>query len=394
MKLAGIRVSSIANDLGGRVWNPRIRWSVKHAVFVELLCEDGRVGLGECWCFDAAPDALIAFLRTEVVPKLLEAELSEAGAVMAELTRRATLTARHGMLASALSGVDLALWDLVAQHKGLPLWRALDPEGAGEVLLYASGGLYAPDKDAAALAEELAGYAARGFSTVKMKIGGLPIEEDVARVAAARSRLGPHVGLIVDGVYSYDADQALALFDRIRDLDIQAFQSPLPPDDLAGMRSLCHEGVPVMGIEAEYREEVFAELIEGGAVAILQVAPVACGGPSRVLSLAARARAAGIGLSLETSSTAVATLAAAQLGAAKAAIDHVELHQIHRVFFDQLRLDAGRFEASRWRLPEHSGLGIALDPARVQVAFEAKAGSDRRKAAKASEVRLASPVGP
>jgi len=329
MRIVGLQVDSVANDLGGRFWNPRIRWTVKHAVFVTLETEDGRAGLGECWCFDSAPDALIAFLRNEVAPALVGTDPAGARAAMAEMNARAKLTARHGILASALSAVDLALWDLAAQAAEVPLWRAFDSAGPGAATLYASGGLYAEGKDADALADELAGYAGRGFFAVKMKIGGLSLEEDAARVAVARARLGPRVGLIVDGVYSYDADTAAAMFERIRGHDILAFQSPTVPENLTGMRRLRREGVPVMGIEAEYREAMFAELIEGGAVAILQVAPIACGGPSRVLALAARARAAGIALSLETSSTAVATYAAAHLGAASAAVAHVEFHMIH-----------------------------------------------------------------
>lgn len=365
MRIQGIKIDSVANDLKGRVWNPRIRWEVKHAVFVTLSTSEGCKGLGECWCFDTAPDALIAFLRTEVAPNILGLKVSEAQQAVEEMTRRATLTARHGILASALSGVDLALWDITAQEKGVPLWQAIDPRGTGVAEFYASGGLYTADRRPESLAEELARYTAQGFTTVKMKIGGLSQAEDAARVAAARARLGPDIGLIVDGVYSYTSDEAARMFDRIRPLDIRAFQSPTLPEDLEGMRRLCREDVPVMGIEAEYREELLAELIEGRAVSILQVAPVACGGLTRVLALADRARKTGIPMSLETSSTAVATLAAAHLAAARAEIRDVEYHMIHQVFFDRWPRENGTFVPSRWPLPNRAGLGIELDPRRI-----------------------------
>lgn len=369
MIVTGIRVSSVANDLGGRVWNPAIRWTVKHAVFVELESGDGLCGLGECWCFDAAPDPLIAFLRTEVAPAVIGRDSEEIRDTLAALTRRATLTARHGILASALSGIDIALWDLEAQALGRPLWQALNPDGTGVARLYASGGLYGQGKDADALAGELAGYADRGFFAVKMKIGGLSFAEDVARVEAARRRLGPDVGLIIDGVYSYSADEAAAMFERVAPLGILAFQSPVRASDIAGMRRLAGKGIPVMAVEAEYRDEVFAELIEERAVAILQVSPIACGGVSRVAALAGRAERVGIALSMETSSTAVATLAAAHLAAAFPVISHVEFHMIHQVFFDRLRLDGETFRNSNWRLPAAPGLGLTLDPVRVAAGF-------------------------
>ena len=64
-QIARIRVSTHCNDLGGKVWNPALRWTRKYAVFVEVEDQDGVTGLGECWCFDSQPDALIAFLRKQ-----------------------------------------------------------------------------------------------------------------------------------------------------------------------------------------------------------------------------------------------------------------------------------------------------------------------------------------
>ena len=62
--ISDIRVSSHCNELGGNLWNPAIRWTRKYAVFIEVETSDGALGLGECWCFDKAPDALIAFIKT------------------------------------------------------------------------------------------------------------------------------------------------------------------------------------------------------------------------------------------------------------------------------------------------------------------------------------------
>ncbi len=365
-----LRVSSLANNLGGRLWNPRIRWTEKHAVFIELEAADGLVGLGECWCFDASPKALIAFAETEVCPQLPGKTPEEIRAVLEELTERATLTARHGILASVISGLDLALWDLAAQRAGQPLWQLFDATGPGTCQVYASGGLYAEDKGPTELAEELSGYARQGFRAVKMKVGSLSLEADAARVAAARAALGPDCGLIVDGVSSFDRDQALRFFDLVRDSNPLAFQAPVPPSDLAGMRRLHDAGVPVMAGEAEYRAELFDALIDEGAVSLLQVAPIACGGPSRVLALAERCRKAGIGLSLETCSTAVATLAALHLGAACAETAHVEIHQVHRVLFEEAAIPPPNADAGSLAPPAAPGLGFALPPGGGVPAFD------------------------
>lgn len=139
--ICDIKISSHLNDLGGKIWNSSIRWTKKHAVFVELMDDAGRTGVGECWCFDAAPDALVAFIRTEVLPDFLGHNLADVLELSNRMRKKATLTARHGILSSALSGFDIAVWDLQAKQADLALWKYLNGAGTGTVPLYASGGL-------------------------------------------------------------------------------------------------------------------------------------------------------------------------------------------------------------------------------------------------------------
>jgi L-alanine-DL-glutamate epimerase-like enolase superfamily enzyme len=367
MKIAEVAVYVAVNDLAGKLWNPKIRWRCKHSVIVEVTTDDGRSGIGECWCFDAAPDALVAFLASEVVPRLVGADALDRAGIAAGLADTATLSARHGIMASALSGVDIALWDLAARAEGVPLWRLIGGgEGDGRVRVYASGGLYGADKDATALAAEMAGYRARGFGAVKMKVGALAPEADAARVLAVREAIGPEAGLIIDGVYSFDAPGALSFFERVRPAAIRAFQSPLSADDVSGMAALTAAGVPVMGLEAEYRHLVIDLLLDRRALAILQFAPVACGGITGGLALIGKAAACGLPVSLEVSSTAVAQLAAFHLGAARAMVESVELHMVHQVLFEAFPFPPSAIAGGVLALPETPGLGLALPHDRLE----------------------------
>ena len=135
--ISKISVFSHKNNIGGKVWNPAIRWSDKYAVFISIESDQGDEGIGECWCFDAAPDSLVAYLRTEVVPQLIGINLDEFESRTEQLRKRSTLTARHGILMSALSGMDIAVWDLRAQQANCPLWAHLNPNGRGYTPLYA-----------------------------------------------------------------------------------------------------------------------------------------------------------------------------------------------------------------------------------------------------------------
>jgi L-alanine-DL-glutamate epimerase-like enolase superfamily enzyme len=135
------------------------------------------------------------------------------------------------------------------------------------------------------------------------------------------------------------------------------------------MRNLCAQDVPVMMTEAEYRPEVFEQLIEGGSVKILQVSPIACGGITPLLELAERAAKVGIMLSPEISSTAVATMTGCHLAAALESINPVEYHMVHQVFFDHLPFSTNDLKGSKVSLPDTAGLGISLVSDNVKEEF-------------------------
>lgn len=360
MKIADVRVFSAVNDLAGKVWNPKIRWTRKYSVIVEVVTDTGLSGVGECWCFDRTPDPLVTYLRSEVIPFVVGQAVNEWAATHRALSDKATLSARHGILASALSGIDIALWDLAAQSKGVPLYQELGGSD-GRVAVYASGGLYGENKSSDDLAAELAGYIERGFRQVKMKVGALSQQDDAARVAAVRARLGDTAELMVDGVYSYDARGAADFHARIIDAGVSAFQSPVAADDIEAMAWLVSErGVPVMGLEAEYRLPILGLLLERRAVSVLQIATVACGGMTVARNVLDLALEAGVPASLEVSSTGVATMAALHLGAAHRAVVSVEYHMVHQVLFDLLPFPPDGVCDGFVQLPDRPGLGLEV----------------------------------
>jgi D-arabinonate dehydratase/D-galactarolactone cycloisomerase len=375
--ISRLSVHTHCNDLGGKVWNPAIKWTRKYAVFIVIETSDGVTGLGECWCFDTAPDSLVAFIRTELAPHVVGQDIEHHATMLHTLWSRATLSARHGILASALSGVDIALWDLRSRRAALPLWRYLNnalqapTNSNGQVYLYGSGGLYGQDKTTADLAEEMTSIQAHGFNIVKMKVGALTAKDDLARVHAVLAELPNNCKIIIDGVYSYTAEDALRFYTALPTSRIAAFQSPTPADNIAGMRHLNASGVPVLAVEAEYREELHSTLIQQNAVRYLQVAPIACGGISRLHQLSGNCASAQIPLSLEVSSTAVALLAGCHFAAADTQVAHTEYHFIHQVFFNELNLTPISSKPGWFQLPDTPGLGLKLPLSDTHKEFEA-----------------------
>ncbi len=133
----------------------------------------------------------------------------------------------HGERSVAVGVLDMALWDAVAKAEGVPLWRLLaDRYNNGNAdktaWVYAAGGYYYPEKDIQGLQDEMKHYLDLGYSTVKMKIGGVPLKDDLKRIEAALKMVGGKgENLCVDVNGRYDLDEALACGDAIAPYNLQ-----------------------------------------------------------------------------------------------------------------------------------------------------------------------------
>jgi L-alanine-DL-glutamate epimerase-like enolase superfamily enzyme len=193
---------------------------------------------------------------------------------------------RAGLCASAMSAVDVALWDLKAKLLGVPLATLLG-HYRDDVAIYGSGGFTTYDDRR--LASQLAGWVERdGCRWVKMKIGAEP-KHDPARVAAAKSAIGD-AGLFVDANGAYTVKQAIALA-RVfaAEQDVRWFEEPLSSDDLEGLRRV-REHVPapmeIAAGEYGYEPDYFRRMLAAGAVDVQQADATRCGGVTGFLHAA------------------------------------------------------------------------------------------------------------
>lgn len=177
---------------------------------------------------------------------------------------------RRGFETRALASFDLALWDLKGRLAGMPVHRMLG--GFRErIPTYVAGGYYAPGKCVADLQAEMASYVERGAKAVKMKVGAVPIADDVQRVRAVRQAIGPAVKLMVDANCAYRAYEAINLARQIEDQDVFWFEEAVQPDDYDGFaRIAASTRIPLATGENESTIYGFRDLIKTGALAILQ----------------------------------------------------------------------------------------------------------------------------
>ena len=187
-------------DLDDRFWNSQQRWAQKDIVLVFLETDNSLLGVGEALTGGGSPQALIQTIDDDLAPRLIGKDSRQHNRIFSDVWQTTSLTARREIISAALSAVDMALWDLVGKSLQTPVYELLGIY-SDQVPCYASAGLYGKDKDQHALADEMRGYLNQGFSDVKMKVGGVTLDQDLERVKAVREAIGPSARLMVDANY-------------------------------------------------------------------------------------------------------------------------------------------------------------------------------------------------
>jgi L-alanine-DL-glutamate epimerase-like enolase superfamily enzyme len=189
-----------------------------------------------------APSGL---LRDRFIPRLRAADpgtlVDESGenldpARIWDVVMRNEKPGGHGERSVAVGVLDMAVWDVVAKIAGLPLFRLLADRYRGgvfddRVFVYAAGGYYYPDKDLSALQNEMQGYLDLGYSTVKMKIGGAPLSEDLRRIEAVLKILENSDQLAVDANGRFDLETAIAYAHALTPYRLRWYEEPGDPLD-------------------------------------------------------------------------------------------------------------------------------------------------------------------
>jgi L-alanine-DL-glutamate epimerase-like enolase superfamily enzyme len=271
-----------------------IEWDATTLVVVEVDAGD-RVGLGYSYASAAAVQVVIDVLAGQVVGR----SPFDIPALWTAMLRAVRNIGRDGIAISAISAVDVALWDLKARLLDIPL-ADLFGRARPSVPIYGSGGFtsYSVER----LTAQLAGWVEEaGCRWVKMKIGADPAA-DYDRVRAASGAIGA-AELMVDANGAYTRQQALKFAFQFADLGATWFEEPVSSDDLDGLHSLRENGPPGLEIAAgEYAYNAYESraLLQRQAVDVLQIDATRCGGYTGFLRAAALAEAWNLPVSAHT----------------------------------------------------------------------------------------------
>ena len=200
-----------------------------------------------------------------------------------------------GLAGSALSAIDIALWDLAGKAAGLPAHALLGGKVRDRVAVYATGLYYTEGEFPDRLLDEARSYVEQGFTGMKTKVGGLTVEEDVRRVRALREAIGPDVRLMVDANEAYNATTAIRIGHKLAELDLMWFEEPVNAQDIEAYLQV-KDALPmaIAGGENLRTRFEFKDYLARRAYDIAQPDIMHCGGITEMARICAMANAHGV----------------------------------------------------------------------------------------------------
>ena len=331
-------------------------WTTLTVLLLRVETDNGITGWGEAFSYNCLRPVQAA-IEDMVAPIVVGRDATDVAGLMHELQRELHLFGRYGMTIFALSGLDIALWDIAGKAAGLPLHRLLGGASGHSVPGYASLFKY---RDPALVAERTAAALADGYDHVKLH------ETEEPEVRAAREAAGPGVPIMLDTNCPWSPVQARAMALRLREYDLYWLEEPIfPPEDFRSLARLGREtGVAIAAGENACTAVEFEKMFAAEAVTYAQPSVTKVGGITEFRKVAVLAEAHGVALMPHSPYFGPGFLASLHLGAA---LPHAGL--VERFY---LTLDASLYGdlidpvEGAFRVPDGPGLGPEPDPDVIQ----------------------------
>lgn len=267
---------------------------------------------------------------------------------------------RRGISVAAISGIDMALWDLLGKHLNAPVWQLLGGKKADRMPAYASGGW----ADADNIGEQLSSYVrVGGFKAVKMRVGVIDGDpsHSARRVHAAREALGPDIGIACDAHGTYTVAQAKRFCRLVEDCNVMWFEEPVTADDKRGMAEVrASTSIPIAAGESEFTRFAFRDLAELRAADIFQPDLAICGGISEAMRISAIASAWNLRLAPHLWTGALAFAAGMHVAAASPAGWILEYSLGANPLLQELAEEQFIAKDGYIEIPDRPGLGVTV----------------------------------
>ena len=322
------------------------------SVYVRIETDEGLTGWGESFGFACCP--VTHFALQKVVRPMLEGRAcDDIPALMHDLHRRVQSAGRNGPLIFALSGVDIALWDIAGKASGMPIHRMLgSTEDRAEIPAYASLMRLETPQNVRKVCNDVV---ARGYRQIKLH------ERTIEAVAAAREAAGPGVPVMLDTNCTWDLPTAMDMARRLEPYDLAWLEEPIfPPDDykaLAKLRASC--SIPIAAGENLGNLLDVERILAAEAVDVVQPDPIKMGGITECWKALQMAEARGVQAEPHSPWHGPGLAAALHLIAA------MKSHCLAEFYYADLKESpigsAGIPRNGKLAVPQGPGLGIEVD---------------------------------
>ena len=366
MKIREIRALGLRGGTPEGGWSNELKPDDCVHTLILVLTDEGPVGLGSVFASDDLVRAALGILE----PLYTGENALEPERVSEKLHQNTFWLGRGGSITHTISGIDIALWDLLGKASGQPVGRLLGGRYRERVRPYASILMQEPGP----LRSELGRIKAQGFRAFKIGWGpfgrsSAAVDESIVR--AAREAVGSESQLMVDAggsdaFWRQGYKWALRTAHMLAEYDVAWFEEPLAPDALNDYVLLRQAArLPISGGEVLTRRQSFQPWLEAGAWDIVQPDVTKVGGISEERRIAWMAQEHGVRFIPHGWNTAVGLAADLQLASAFAATDLVE-YKIGSPYIDEIGAESWRLDADGMLpIPEVPGLGLTLDPSAV-----------------------------
>ncbi|MDE0209640.1 MAG: mandelate racemase/muconate lactonizing enzyme family protein [Boseongicola sp.] len=383
MKITRISSHVLSCDMPDVLGYSQQYYSRRTAHLVEVETDEGVSGWGECFGPGAVALANKGIVEDVIRPMVMGSDPLDRDAIWHRVYNLLRDHGQKGMPLQALSGVDIALWDISGKVAGLPLHKLIGGAHRKNVPVYGYGMMLRPEPAselAARFRDEAAAIREAGFVAAKMKVGLGP-KNDIRLAEAVREGVGPDFRFMVDANHCYTTSDAFHVGHALEELGAYWFEEPVAPEDLDGYRELrAGLKVNIAGGEAEFNRWGWRAILENRCLDIAQPEACALGGVSEYLRVLALCHAHHTPVVNHVWGSAIAVAANLHLLAAMPTMPGglnpwepmLEFDTTENVFRDGLLVEPldvqgqVRRNGGRVAIPSGPGLGVMPDQAFIK----------------------------
>lgn len=287
MKITWIECLPLKFPYEDPLYDALFKASYRQSLIVRVHTDEGIWGVGEAASFGGPLSSTRTVIENEIAPRIVGMDPFDVEKIWRKVYYQSWQHGRGGIVICALSGIDIALWDIIGKAANKPLYKLLGGF-TDRITGYASGGFYQHGKDTKGIAAEMKSYVDKGYTAVKMKVGrnktamnplqvmpdsdfNYSLEEDLDRVTAVCNAVGPNIKVMVDANAAWDRQTALYMGERFDELGIYMFEEPVCTDDIYTSRLVTEKlRVKIAGYESEQLAFNFERLIRNDCIDIVQ----------------------------------------------------------------------------------------------------------------------------